>query len=265
MLSIREVCYRYPGGVTALAGVDLELGAGELCALVGANGSGKTTLLQLARAALTPDHGRVLLFGRAVGSPRHLASRVAWIGQDPALDPTMTGTEHLELQAALMGLRRELAKARIAELVESLRLEQASARLVSSYSGGMRRRLHLALGLLHDPELLLLDEPTAGLDPDGQAALWRFLAGRAQAGRALLVVSHELAAVREHATKVVILDEGKLAGVGAPAELCTAHGGSLLAAYTALTGRDARELDGDRRRAPDRERARGRAARRAHG
>jgi ABC-2 type transport system ATP-binding protein len=264
MLSIREVCYRYPGGVTALAGVDLELGAGELCALVGANGSGKTTLLQLARAALVPDSGRVLLFGGAPDSPRRLASRVAWIGQDTALDPTMTGTEHLHLQAALMGLRRGPAEARIAELVEGLRLEHAIARLVSSYSGGMRRRLHVVLGLLHDPELLLLDEPTAGLDPEGQAAIWLFLVARARAGRALLVVSHDLARVREHATKVVFLDEGKLAGSGTPAELCTAHG-DLLVAYTALTGRDARELGGDRHARPDREQAPRRAARRAHG
>jgi ABC-2 type transport system ATP-binding protein len=249
MLALDGLRYRYSSAAEhvaaeAVAGVDLEVGGGELCALVGANGSGKTTLLRLAALTLAPTAGRVVLFGQVWRSPRQVAARVAWSGQNPALDPTMTGVEHLRLQAALMGLARRTSAARIAELVAGLRLEDAVDRFVATYSGGMRRRLHLALGLLHEPELLLLDEPTAGLDPEGQALVWRFLTARAELGKALVIVTHDLARVLEHATTVVFLDAGKVAGVGPPESLAAAHGGELHGAYTALTGRDGRALHG---------------------
>jgi len=262
MLGLRELRYRYPGGSRALDGVELEVRGGQLCALVGANGSGKSTLLRLAALTLRPASGEVQLFGRTWSSARAVASRVAWIGQRAALDPTMTGTEHLRLQAALMGLDRRTSAARIAALADGLRLADAADRFVSTYSGGMRRRLHLALGLVHDPELLLLDEPTAGLDPDGQAAVWRFLAERAAGGCGLLVVTHDLPRAQAHADHVVFLEAGRVAGAGAPSRLAAEHGGELLAAYPALTGRDARDLLG---RQPSRDAGAGRRRGRARG
>lgn len=251
MLEFHAVEYRYPNGVVAVDGVEFRVSAGELHALVGANGSGKTTLLRLAAAMLEPTAGRVLLFGQAWSSPQRLASRIAWIDQDPGLDPTMTGAEHLDIQAALMGLARSRRAKRIAELVGGLRLDGAVDHFVAEYSGGMRQRLHLALGLLHDPELLLLDEPTAGLDPEGQAAVWRFLVECAKRGRALLVVTHDLGRVAEHATTVIFVDHGKIVGAGTPAELAADHATDLLGAYTALSGRDGRLLIDPSTTAPD--------------
>ncbi|MEM9456343.1 MAG: ABC transporter ATP-binding protein [Myxococcota bacterium] len=248
MLTIEALEYRFPGGVQALAGIDLELLGGELCALVGANGSGKSTLLRLAALTLVPQAGRVRVFGRRWRARWKVAARMAWIPQDAGLDPTMTGAEHVQIQAALMGLSRRMVAARMSELVEPLRLGDALGRRVSSYSGGMRQRLHLLLGLIHEPELLLLDEPTAGLDPEGQAEVWAMLASLAQRGRGLLVASHDLVEIRGRATRMMVLEAGAVVGAGPPAELAEAQDGGLLGAFVRLTGREIRALgDGDGR------------------
>jgi ABC-2 type transport system ATP-binding protein len=248
----RGVGHRF-GGTTALAGVDLDLPRGTITALVGANGSGKTTLLRILAGILAPSAGEVEVLG--IGQPaqsaggralRHaLRQRTSYVSQDPALDPEMTGGETLELAAALYGVPRRGRRQQVAELAASFGVASHLARQVGTWSGGLKRRLHLAAGMLHDPELLLLDEPTAGLDPEGRRLLWADLVARAERGRSVAIVTHDLAAAERHAGCVAILDRGALVAAGSPRELLAVDGGAaadLSEAFRRRTGRDVTDL-----------------------
>ena len=213
------------GGRRVLDGVDLALARGALTVLVGANGAGKTTLLRILAGIVAPSQGEVVVLGvsrparRRAGTRRALRRRSAYLSQEPALDPEMTGGEILELAATLHGLGRRARRRRVAELAAAFGVESHLGRRVGGWSGGLKRRLHLAAGLVHDPELILLDEPTAGLDPDGCRLLWADLAARAARGTAVAVVTHDLAAAERHASLVAILDGGRVVAAGAPREL----------------------------------------------
>jgi ABC-2 type transport system ATP-binding protein len=249
----RGVGHRF-NGTTALAGVDLELQHGGITALVGANGSGKTTLLRILAGILEPSAGEVEVLGIAQpcrsgrGTRRALRRRASYVSQDPALDPEMTGGEILALAATLYGVPRRGRRRQVAELAAGFGVGSHLARRVGTWSGGLRRRLHLAAGMIHDPELLLLDEPTAGLDPEGRRLLWADLEARAARGRSVAIVTHDLAAAERHAGTVAILDRGALLAAGSPAELCALDGGTasdlidLAGAFRRRTGRDVADL-----------------------
>jgi ABC-2 type transport system ATP-binding protein len=239
-----------PGQISpALAGVDLDLPRGTVTALLGPNGAGKTTLLRLLAGLLVADGGEVEVLGvrqPAAARPRTvraLRRRIGYVSQDPALDPEMTGREILALMAALhgvcLGKEKEGRGERIARLAEAFGLGAHLDRPVAAWSGGLRRRLHLAAGMIHDPELLLLDEPTAGLDPEADEALWAELVRRAGEGVAVAVATHDLAAAERHAGWVALLDGGRLIAEGNPGELMVRHGcASLGELYRRLLGRD---------------------------
>ena len=179
----------------------------------------------------------------AADEVRALRSRVAYARQDAALDPEMYVVETLELMATLYGVVGSRRRERVAELVEAFGLGELTARRVDELSGGQRRRLHLAASLVHDPELILLDEPSAGLDSPGTEALWAELVRRAEAGKAVVLVTHELDAAERHAHRVVLLEEGRVVAGGSPAELATEYeGASLRDVFRRLTGRDPEEL-----------------------
>ncbi|HEY7216682.1 MAG TPA: ABC transporter ATP-binding protein [Thermoanaerobaculia bacterium] len=219
--SIRRVTQEYPAArVRALSDVDLDLPSGALTVLLGANGAGKTTLLRILAGLLAPSAGTVEVLGipRPADSPRRreLRRRVTYVSQEPALDPEMTGGEILSLLAALYGVARRDRARRTGDLADAFGLRNHLGRPVRIWSGGLKRRLHLAAGMIHDPELLLLDEPTAGLDPEGNDFLWAELARRAREGRAVAVVTHDLAAAERHADRVVILEQGRIAAMGEP-------------------------------------------------
>jgi len=249
----RGVVHNFGRGVRALAGVDLDLPRGTVTALLGANGAGKTTLLRVFAGLLPPTAGSVEVLG--VANPagrrsRELRRRIGYIPQSAALDPEMTGREILDLFTALYGVGRGERPARIAELAAAFGVASQLDRPVSDWSGGQRRRLHLAAGMIHDPDLTLLDEPTAGLDPEGNDLLWAELERRAGAGGTVAVVTHDLAAVERHAGRVAILDRGSVVVAGAPQELMAEHGcRSLLHLFRHLTGREpsAPRPRGDRR------------------
>jgi ABC-2 type transport system ATP-binding protein len=215
LAAARRVSKDY-GGIPALAEVDCGLPGGTITAFVGPNGAGKTTLLRILAGLLPPTSGEVEVLGvaqPAAGGPwrhRKLRRRVGYIPQEVALDPEMTGRETLALLATLHGVAWNDRAQRIAKLAEAFGTAAHLSRPVSAWSGGLKRRLHLAAGMIHDPELLLLDEPTAGLDVEGSDALWAELQRRASAGRAVAVVTHDLAAVERHAHRAVLLDQGRV-------------------------------------------------------
>ncbi len=209
-VSLRGVGVRFSHSAPALAEVDLDLQPG-LTAVVGPNGAGKTTLLRVLAGLLVPDEGTVEIPG-----DRHLRG---YIPQDLALDPEMTGRETLWLLAALHGVPRRERAERIAGLAAAFGIAEHLPRPVAVWSGGLKRRLHLAAGMIHDPGLLLLDEPTAGLDVERSGFLWSELERRAAAGRAVAVVTHDLAAAERHADRVIVLHRGRIAASGPPSRL----------------------------------------------
>jgi ABC-2 type transport system ATP-binding protein len=246
----RGVGHRFDGRAV-LAGVDLALARGAITVLVGANGAGKTTLLRILAGIVEPSEGEVVVLGvarparRRARARRALRRRTAYLCQEPALDPEMTGGEILDLAATLHGLPRRARRRRVAELAAAFGVESHLGRRVGGWSGGLKRRLHLAAGLVHEPELLLLDEPTAGLDPEGCRLLWADLAARAERGSAVAVVTHDLAAAERHAGAVAVLDAGALVAAGAPRELAAGQDGgaaTLADVFRRHTGRDVLEL-----------------------
>jgi ABC-2 type transport system ATP-binding protein len=212
---LESVTLRYPGSpdgaAPALADASLRVPAGRLVALAGPNGSGKTTLLRLVAGELDPTEGTVAVFGD-VPSRRsaELRRRVAYVPQSLALDPEATGRETLELFAALEGVARSRRAAAIAEVAETFGVREHLGKRVARLSGGLKRRLHLAAGFLGAPDLLLLDEPAASLDSEGQERLWALVAARCAAGAAAIVSTHDPAAARR-ADRVLKLEGGVLA------------------------------------------------------
>lgn len=243
-LRLSRVSKTYADGQRALSELSLELGPQQLVGLLGPNGSGKSTLLRLCAGALRPTAGRVETLGfapdRASARER---GRVAFADQDLALDPEMTGRETFELLAALNRLDRAQTARELAWLADALGLGGALDRRVSAYSGGMRRRLHLALSLLPRAELLLLDEPLAGLDAESRARVWASLVERASAGATILISTHDLFDVGVNCSHVAVVSRGRLLTLAPTQELIARHATgesrpSLEAAYLRLTRED---------------------------
>jgi ABC-2 type transport system ATP-binding protein len=220
----RGLTKRYANGVVALDQLDLEIGRASITALIGNNGSGKTTFLKILAGLLTPDSG----YAQALGCDpatraTWLRSRLGYVSQAVELDPEMTAWETLSLFATLYGLPRSICHAPVTALAESFGLAEHLPRLVSTFSGGLRQRLHLALGVLHEPELLLLDEPTAALDPAGRSFVWHFLPRLRNEGRTIVMASHDLAEVSQHCQAIALLHKGRLLASGSPADVIAAH------------------------------------------
>jgi ABC-type multidrug transport system ATPase subunit len=220
----RALTKRYGNGVVALDQLDLDIGRANIMALIGNNGSGKTTLLKLLAGLLTPNSGSVQTLGcDPATQPIWLRTRLGYVSQAVELDPEMTGRETLSLFATLHGLPRATCHARVAALAESFGLAEHLPRSVATYSGGLRQRLHLALGVLHEPELLLLDEPTAALDPAGRSFVWHLLQRLCDEGCTVVVASHDLAEVSQHCQAIALLHGGRALATGSPAEVVAVH------------------------------------------
>lgn len=215
----------FNGGVRALDGIDVTIPSGELVALIGANGSGKSTLLKIFFGVLAADAGTVSVLGRHPRNDRELLStQVGYAGQDIALDPEITGRETIRLFHALRGLNAAERWRHIDELVEQYELADFCERRVGTYSGGQRQRLHLAIETMHAPQLLMLDEPTASLDPEGRQRLWQRLATWRDGGRTVVVATHDLPDIASRCNRVLLLRGGRLLASDAPGALVAAYG-----------------------------------------
>jgi len=232
------------GQVRALEGVDLTVTAGTLTALLGPNGAGKTTLVRIIATLARADDGRVRVFGYDTAKePGQVRERIGLTGQFAGLDDALSGMDNLILIGRLAGLGRGSARSRATELGTALGLTDAIDRTVRTYSGGMRRRLDLAASLMHRPDLLVLDEPTTGLDPASRQQLWAILTELKAAGTTMLLTTQYLEEADRFADIVHVLDHGKIIASGSPEQLKERAGGagaSLDDAFLALT-RDARK------------------------
>jgi daunorubicin resistance ABC transporter ATP-binding subunit len=217
------------GQIVALGGVDLEVPSGSVVALLGRNGAGKSTLVQILATLLVPDAGTVRIGGvDAVREARRVRALIGLAGQAAAVDGTLTGRENLELVGRLYGLRRRDARARAQEVLERLSLASAGDRLVYTYSGGMRRRLDLGASLVGRPLLLIMDEPTTGLDPGTRVELWRFIDDLVQEGTTVLLTTQYLEEADRLADRIAVLERGQIIAEGTPSELKSRTGGDVL-------------------------------------
>jgi daunorubicin resistance ABC transporter ATP-binding subunit len=208
------------GAVQALRGVDLSVRPGTLAALLGPNGAGKTTLVRILATLLHQDSGTARVLGLDVlAHPYAVRSLIGLTGQYAGLDEALTGQENLMLIGRLAGLGRRQAAAAAGSLAERFGLAAAARRKVRTYSGGMRRRLDLAASLMNRPALLILDEPTTGLDPASRAELWAALAELREAGTTMLLTTQYLEEADRFADVVHVLDHGLIIAAGTGAEL----------------------------------------------
>jgi ABC-2 type transport system ATP-binding protein len=218
------------GAIEAVAGVDLVVDRGEVFGFLGPNGAGKSTLVRMLVTLLKPTSGTARVAGFDVVREAPLVRRAIGVAlQDAAIDPLMTGRELLRLQAVLHGIAKPRAEARGAELLERVGLTAAADRRVGTYSGGMRRRLDLALALVHEPEVLFLDEPTTGLDPMSRVALWDEVRSlNTEHGTTVFLTTQYLEEADQLAGRIAIIDQGRIVREGAPSTLKAAVGSPTL-------------------------------------
>ena len=217
------------GTVQAIKDVSLKIESGEIFGLLGPNGAGKTTTIRCLCTLTAPDAGKLEVSGISViDNPRAVRQRLGYIAQEVALDKVLTGRELLELQAAIYHLRPEPAKTRIQQMIDLLELKDWADQKTGTYSGGIKKRLDLAAGLLHQPAVLVLDEPTVGLDIESRSAIWQFLRQLKAVGTTILMTSHYLEEIDALADRVAIIDQGKVIATGTPAELKAEVGGERI-------------------------------------
>ncbi len=207
-------------GFRALDGLSFRVEVGEIFSLLGPNGAGKSTAVRCLATLTVPDGGRALVAGADVLTQPHLVrQRIGYVSQGLGADLEATGRENLYLHGRLHRLDRRTINQRSDHLLEMLELSQVANRFVRSYSGGMRRRLDIALGLLAEPQVLFLDEPTTGLDPTSRAALWHDLRRLREKGLTILLTTHYLEEADQLADRLVIISRGVVIAAGTPDEL----------------------------------------------
>ncbi|SOE01245.1 ABC transporter ATP-binding protein [Blastococcus haudaquaticus] len=236
-IEVAGLTKRY-GEKVVLDGVDLDVGSGTVCALLGPNGAGKTTAVRILTTLVRPDAGRVQVAGiDVVRHPRAVRRRIGLIGQQPAVDDVLAARQNLVLFARLHHLGRRDAGVRADELLEQVGLADVGDKPVREFSGGMRRRLDIAAGLVLAPEVLFLDEPTTGLDPAGRRDVWEAVRALVAGGTSVLLTTQYLEEAEQLADDVCVLDGGRVVARGTPGELTAAIGGDRLELVVSDPGR----------------------------
>ena len=238
VISVQNVVHRYDNR-TALNGVSFDVQSAELFGLLGPNGSGKTTLFRILSTLMVPVGGRAVILGHDVATdPNGLRHKIGVVFQAQSIDVKLTATENLMHQGHLYGLRGRTLKQRIEEMLGRVGLSDRAKEKAETFSGGMQRRLELAKGLLHHPQVLLLDEPTTGLDPGARRDVWQYLRMLRDEEHVTVIATTHLMEEAERCDRLAIMNEGKLMALGTPAELKQEIGGDVIM----LDTRDAEAL-----------------------
>ena len=259
MIEVSDLRKTYKNGVRALDGVSFEAEPGTIFGLLGPNGAGKSTTVKILTTLSRADSGEARVAGLDVVRDADRVRRsIGVVGQKPGLDPDGTGRENLEMQAELYGIVGAARRERVDELLDRLGLADAGGRIAKTYSGGMQRRLDVALGLVNRPRVLFLDEPTTGLDPEARAELWQEIEHLARDEEmTILLTTHYLEEADRLASRLVIVDRGRVVAEGSPeelkselrgdtvhVELAEARNGDAAAAVRNLPGISELTLDG---------------------
>lgn len=226
------------GRLRALDGVDFTISAGECFGFLGPNGAGKTTAMGIIYCFMPPTSGTVRVFSMDVReSPSSIKARIGVMPQEDNLDPDLSVFENLIVYARYFDIPRRDAMQRARELLDFVELTEKSGVNIRSLSGGMKRRLILARSLINNPELLILDEPTTGLDPHSRRSVWEKLKFLKSKGTTLILTTHYMEEAERLCDRVAIMDAGRITSIDAPSALMAVHGGNLEEVYLKLTGR----------------------------
>ncbi|MBT2569773.1 ABC transporter ATP-binding protein [Planococcus sp. ISL-110] len=237
-ISINKLGKKY-GKTTVLHEVDLQIAGGEIFGLIGPSGSGKTTLVKMIVGIDSPSGGTVEVLGKRVPN-LSLLQEIGYMAQSDALYPELTGRENLRFFASLYKMKRSVLKERVAYAADLVQLTDELGKKVSAYSGGMKRRLSLAIALVHDPKILILDEPTVGIDPELRLSIWsELMLLKMEQGKTIIVTTHVMDEA-EKCDRIAMVREGGILAAGTPDELKAAYGAADLEGVFLQAGRDAR-------------------------
>ena len=212
---------KYFGTVKAVDGISFDVKKGEVFGLLGPNGAGKTTTISILTTTMKPGGGKACILGNDVAENQDsVRMDIGIVFQDPSVDNELTGRENMDLHGRLYGMKSKTRKRMISRLLELVDLKDAADRRVKEYSGGMRRRLEIARGLLHKPKVLFLDEPTLGLDPQTRRKIWEHIKSIVKGGKlTIMLTTHYMEEADELCDRVAIIDKGMIVAVGSPDEL----------------------------------------------
>ncbi|MFH2136279.1 MAG: ATP-binding cassette domain-containing protein [Patescibacteria group bacterium] len=229
IIEIKNLTKKY-NGLTAVDSLNLEVQEGEIFGLLGPNGAGKTTTLMMLTTLIKPTSGTAFVGGfDIVKNPANVRRSIGIVFQDPSSDDILTGYENLKLHGMLYGMAPKLREQRIKEVLELVELTDRKDDRVKKYSGGMRRRLEMARGLMHHPKILFLDEPTLGLDPQSREHIWKYVGDLARKEKmSIIITTHYMDEADMLCNRLAIIDGGKVAALGTPVELKKIVGGDVV-------------------------------------
>ena len=243
IIETKQLTKVFPGEVRAVDGIDFAVETGEIFGFLGPNGAGKTTTIKMLNTLLQPTSGSATVVGFDVQKhPAEVRRNIGYVAQDVGVDEHATGRENLSLYGRFYRLDGRTIKQRVKELFELVDLTGYENKMVSTYSGGMRKRLDIAMGLIHQPQLIFLDEPTVGLDPQTRVHIWDYIRNLAKAmGVTIFLTTHYMDEADHLADRIAIIDLGKIMAMGTPDELKRSIGGDVVTLSPAAAGDEERQ------------------------
>ncbi|PKV52960.1 ABC-2 type transport system ATP-binding protein [Aquimarina sp. MAR_2010_214] len=244
MIKIEHLSKKYKGAEAySVSDLDLFIDEKEIFGLLGPNGAGKTTLISLLCSLIKPTSGSFTIDGLTYKNPNQLKQLIGIVPQEYALYPTLTANENLTYFGSMYGLKGQLLKSKISQAIETLGLSKFANKKVSTFSGGMKRRINLIASILHEPKVLFLDEPTVGVDVQSKNVIINYLKLLNKKGTTIIYTSHHLNEAEDFCTKVAIIDHGKIISQGEPQELISnqKNANNLEDVFLALTGKALRD------------------------